>query len=239
MYYALRLNPDQDLRAFYSEQKARECGKGYSVFSNSDDLAATDLTHEELMEIYWRLTGYETRIVDRVYLCDLIWENMLKLGITASDQREAGEASQAVEPARTESVYDIAASYKGVSGHEPEEANEKVPQHEGASKIGRPGKDFREDDADGEIPLVYNLESTRYYEYTQRERTAFNFLSRRHPKQFSFAEMAEQFDADPKIVTTVVRSLRRKMVLNGEATDIIRSKTQGERGHTYGIGERY
>lgn len=217
MYYALSLTPNQELRAFRSYEAAKSCGKGFFVFSTSDGLAETSMTHEELMEAYWLATGFETRIADRVYLCDLIFEAVLKVGLEPTDP-------EIPEPTSSEPEVSDEQEYSPL---EPE-PGPILPERK---KYFRPQAELRDEDLDAHLPMKLELSPPRFYKYTDRELALFRLLSRRHPKSITYEDAGAIFkDSDhaSSAARNVVKCLTRKMTLNADPLYIAQTKRAGK-----------
>lgn len=74
-----------ELRSFSSKRAATKYGNGLYVFATMDELVATRMADDQLRSSYLAVTGYETRVKDREYLCELLFNAIVAAKLPHTD----------------------------------------------------------------------------------------------------------------------------------------------------------
>jgi hypothetical protein len=123
--YSVKNDETLAIRAFSSSRAAYDFGSRQQVFSNDGELYNTSLTDDQLRDVYYLVTGFETRVQYRDYLCELIFNAIEAAGLPLTDKENDCAIVSAVEPVDNEPVN--SANEPVNSANEPvNSANEPV-----------------------------------------------------------------------------------------------------------------
>lgn len=212
MFYAVKITDKMflttSLLAFNDRGRA-EAESGYHVFANADELSEVPFDLDELRGVHYSVTGFETAVSDRIYLCDLIFDAIERSQIGAQDDgaTEPVQVEEAPEPMRAETVQPVEEepTVDPIQMDLTEEAFEEEPDL----------PDFNPE------PRI-TLTDTPRFKYSKRERAVFNFISSRHPEAITTKEIGAKTIDDGKTfnvqTTTLItlKSLNKKLAYNSE-----------------------
>jgi len=84
--YSVKNDETLAIRAFSSSKAAYDFGSRQQVFATDGELYNTNLTDAQLREVYYLVTGFETRVQYRDYLCELIFNAIEAAGLPMTDK---------------------------------------------------------------------------------------------------------------------------------------------------------
>lgn len=223
MHYAVKISDSPTIRSFSSSEAARNYGGDYYIFANADDLAASQLTHNELMLVHWLAAGYETNVKDRIYLCDLILDKVTALNLTPTD----GQIDQSiVKPEVSPEIEQIVEDLDETKDQEPRfEEPEPEAMHEPPSCM-----------ALDERKPKFKLRDPPIVKYSPLESAAFNWLSINHPTPQTIENITmgvwigqENADEPSTSIRNALKGLQRKLIFNSEPFALKISPKHGTR----------
>ena len=199
MFYAVKITDKMFLTTSllaFNKREAAEASDGYHIFANSDELAESQFNMTELRGIHYSVTGFETAVSDRLYLCDILFEAIQRSQIGAQDDDEDFPAIE--QPEEVQSIEpDFLDTEEEVQPIEP-----VLPDLPPEPRI--------------------TLTDAPKIKYSKRERAIFNFIASRHPEAMTTKQIGERVIKDDHTfhvqTTTVItlKSLNKKMAYNSE-----------------------
>jgi len=86
--YSIKNDETLAVKAFSTSAAAYDCDSKQQVFSTQDELYNTSLTDDQLRDVYYLVTGFETRVQYRDYLCELIFNAIVAADLPLTDVNE-------------------------------------------------------------------------------------------------------------------------------------------------------
>lgn len=218
MHYAVKISDSPTIRSFSNAESARDYGGDYYIFANADELAASQLTHNELMLVHWLAAGYETNVRDRIYLCDLILDKVTALNLTPTD----GD----IEQAKAQPLERITDDLDETRDEEPRfKDSEPAAMHEPPSCM-----------ALDERKPKFKLRDPPIVKYSPLESAAFHWLSINHPTPQTIENITmgvwigqENADEPSTSIRNALKGLQRKLIFNSEPFALKISPKHGTR----------
>lgn len=122
-----------ELRSFSSKKAARQYGNGNHVFANMEELAATRMTDEQMRRAYLSVTGYETKVKDREYLSELLFNAIVAAKIPHTDSEMDFSIQSSKENIVTEQAVENAATETAKPAKAPKAKREPKRRHDVSS----------------------------------------------------------------------------------------------------------
>ena len=95
--YSIKNDETLAVKAFSTSAAAYDCDSRQQVFSTQDELYNTSLTDDQLRDVYYLVTGFETRVQYRDYLCELIFNAVVAADLPLTDVNEGTAIAVSVQ----------------------------------------------------------------------------------------------------------------------------------------------
>lgn len=213
------------IRAFSTVQAAVDDGYFNTVFTSQKELLESRFTDDELRHIHKLVTGNQTKLTDRDWLCELIFNALVAadLPCTDTDMQFSVVQSQgdgmAVEIAHPEAVEEVVGNETA-----PDDTQVPEPQDEPVEPALQPQNVF-----------PYQLSGTPEIRYSRREKLVFKTIVDSGLFKITTKEIAarayatnEPFHIKTSIVVAI-KSLQRKLIRNNEPFRLFTGGNSGPR----------
>lgn len=248
--FSIKKDASLAVLAFSSANAAQNHGDMRGTFSNFVELASLDLSDEELRTLHYIVKGHETRLTDREWLSEIIYNALIDANLPITDDgSEEPEAviepeAEIVAPLPVEAATEASPEYD-VPDDEPDPEQQEI--EEIAIDFGALVRELQNFDldyeSDNEIdsePLTL-IEKSRLFKlnprpttkYSRREKLVFELLVNKYPEMTTTHEILDTAFRHNKsfhIKNSVVMSisnLKRKAEHNKEPFRIMTTSNSG------------
>jgi hypothetical protein len=223
------------IRAFSTVQAAVDDGYFNTVFTSQKELLESRFTDDDLRHIHKLVTGHQTKLTDRDWLCELIFNALVAADLPCLDTDmqfsviQSQDDGMAVEIAHPDAVQEVVGNKTGSDDtQEPLSATDDIQAPE-------PQETAIEVATITQSVFPYKLNETPEIKYSRREKLVFNTivdsgLFKITTKEISARAYAtnEPFHIKTSIVVAI-KSLQRKLIRNNEPFRLYTGGNSGPR----------
>ena len=223
--FSIKKDASLAISAFTSVDAAKIYDSSREIFASFGELAASDLSDEDLRTVHYIVKGHETRLTDREWLSEIIYTALLDAGLPVIGDDDRPQLIANPEPEivveAPEEIVEV------VSDIEPEPEPEPEPEYFDEDR------DIDEPVSAATKALFLKLNQRPRTKYSRRERILFEILANNYPEMTTTQDIIQTGFLHSKsfhiknAIVTAISHLKKKIAFNGEPFRIVTTGNSG------------